>query len=63
MSYKILLYAHLLIMIYSYTDITMLNCPAQYNIAKYNTTTDTTVSTYGPFIYSSFQNEQSQTKV
>lgn len=60
MSYKILLLTTLLLLAHSYTDITMLNCPAQFDIAKYNTSSE---SSLGSFIYSGFQSQSTQDKV
>jgi len=49
MSYKLLvLTVTLLASAHSYTDITMLNCPAQFNIAAYNTTSDSTAANLAP---------------
>jgi len=47
----------------SYTDITMFNCPAQFNVPAYNTSTDTTVANLGAFIYSGFQSQSSKKRV
>lgn len=46
----------------AYTDITMLNCPAQFDIAAYNTTSDTTAASLGPLVYAGFSGS-SQTRV
>ena len=44
MSYRFVLIGFLLLLgVWGYTDITMLNCPAQFNLDEFNTTTDTTV--------------------
>lgn len=64
MSYKaLLLFGLLLPLLQAYTDITLLNCPSQFNITKYNVTTDTTVSTMGPFIYAGFSSSASTERV
>ena len=56
MGYKLLLVGWLLLAsAVAYTDITMLNCPAQFDIAAYNTTSDSTVANLGSFIYAGFQ--------
>ena len=54
MNYKITLLLLLIVPILNYTDLTMLNCPAQFNITAYNTTTDSTTSALGPFVYGGF---------
>lgn len=63
MSYKIALIALVLSLATGYTDITMLNCPAQFNISEYNSTSDTTVATMGSFIYAGFKSEASRQRV
>lgn len=56
MGYKLLFVAWLLLAsAVAYTDITMLNCPAQFDIAAYNTTSDSTAASLGSFIYAGFQ--------
>ena len=52
-----------LIIANAYTDITMLNCPAQFNIATYNVSSDTTVATMGSFVYAGFTSQSDQNKV
>lgn len=47
----------------AYTDITMKNCPAQFDISKFNITTDTTVTTMGALIYGSFTSQSDQDQV
>lgn len=47
----------------TYTDITMKNCPAQFDIDQYNTTTDTTVASMGAFIYAGFSSPSDQAQV
>jgi hypothetical protein len=47
----------------TYTDITMLNCPAQFDIATYNISSDNTVATIGSFIYAGFTSKSNQDKV
>ena len=47
----------------SYTDLTLLNCPAQFNVTQYNITADTTTTTLGKFLYSSFQTASSKNRV
>jgi len=47
----------------AYTDVTMLNCPAQFNITNYNVTTDTTVATMGSFVYGALTSQSNQQKV
>lgn len=55
MSYKLLIFiAIVTLTAQQYTDITMLNCPAQFDVSKYNTTTDSTVANMGSFIYAGF---------
>ena len=54
MSYRILLLAVLLCLVYPYTDLTMLNCPAQFSITQFNTTASSTAYTLGNLLYSSF---------
>jgi hypothetical protein len=44
----------ILIIANTYTDITMLNCPAQFDITIYNISSDTTVATMGSFVYAGF---------
>lgn len=63
MSYKIAVIALLLTFASAYTDITMLNCPAQFNITEYNSTSDTTVATMGAFIYAGYKSEASRKRV
>ena len=64
MSYKPLLLLWLLLpLLQAYTDITLLNCPAQFDIVKYNSTTDTTVSTMGPLVYAGFSSSASTDRV
>ena len=47
----------------TYSDITMLNCPAQFDIAAYNVSSDTTVATMGSFVYAGFTSQSNQDKV
>ena len=64
MSYKCAIVLLCIVpILHAYTDITMLNCPAQFNIAKYNLTTDTTVASMGPMIYAGFTSSASQDRV
>lgn len=63
MSYKIAFIALLLTLAAAYTDITMLNCPAQFDLNAFNTTTDTTVASMGSFIYSGFSSESNKQRV
>ena len=64
MNYKLFFWLALAIVeVSTYTDITMLNCPAQFDIAAYNTTSDSTVATVGTFIYAGFQSQATQDRV
>ena len=64
MSYKcVIILLCIVPVFYAYTDITMLNCPAQFNIEQYNITTDTTVASMGPMIYAGFSSSSSQDRV
>lgn len=64
MSYKILLIAvALLVHGLAYSDLTMLNCPAQFNVTSANTTASNAASTLGAFLYSGFQSSASQARV
>jgi len=47
----------------AYTDVTLLNCPAQFNISTYNVSSDRTVATMGSFIYAAFSTESGRQKV
>lgn len=56
MSYKcILIIVTLCGLAMGQTDITMLNCPAQFNVTEYNVTTDNTVEVLGPLVYAGFR--------
>jgi hypothetical protein len=64
MSYKILLIALLFIGIgQAYSDLTMLNCPAQFDVAASNITTSNAAATLGAFVYAGFQSPSSQARV
>ena len=64
MSYKLLIFIAIVALAHQqYTDITMLNCPAQFDISKYNSTTDSTVADMGSFIYAGFQSEANKDRV
>jgi len=64
MSYRTcLLLLTLLVCSWAYTDIAMLNCPAQFDINLYNTTTDSTVASLGSFVYGAFQTSDSKKRV
>ena len=64
MSYKLLILITIIILTHQqYTDITMLNCPAQFDVNKYNTTTDSTVDNMGSFIYAGFQSQATKDRV
>ena len=64
MNYKLFFLLSLAItQVASYTDITMLNCPAQFDINAYNTTSDSTVATLGTFIYAGFESQATQDRV
>ena len=47
----------------AYTDITMTNCPAQFEINKFNTTNDTTVASLGSLIYGGFTSQSDKDQV
>ena len=65
MSYRIIILISLLLVLthHNYTSITLVNCPAQFNVTAYNTTTDTAASTIGPFVYAGFTSSSSQDRV
>lgn len=44
----------------AYTDVTMINCPAQFNISIYNTTSDATAATMGSLVYGSLSSSASK---
>ena len=46
-----------------YTDITLFNCPAQFNVAHYNTTEDSTMADLGSKLYSAFETDEHKQKV
>ncbi len=46
-----------------YGDVTMLNCPAQFNITLFNLTSDPTLSTTGAFVYGAFSTPANQQRV
>ena len=48
---------------HAYTDITLFNCPAQFNVAAYNTTDDTTMANLGASLYAAFETESHKQKV
>jgi hypothetical protein len=54
-KHSLLLLLLLIWKIDGYTSIALANCPAQFDVSAYNTTSDTTLSTLGSFVYSSFQ--------
>lgn len=64
MNYKICPAICLIIIsIHAYSDLTMLHCPAQFNIPATNITTDTTFADMGQSLYSAFQSSSSIQKV
>ena len=64
MNYKSTCILLLLITLaYAFTDITMTNCPAQFEISKFNTTNDTTVATLGTLIYGGFTSQSDKDQV
>ena len=64
MSYKIVwVLLALLPAALQYTDITMKNCPSQFDIASTNITTDTTAASLGAFVYAGFQSQKQQDRV
>ena len=64
MSYKILLIAvALLVHCSAYSDLTMLNCPAQFNVTTANKTTSTAASSLGAFLYAGFQSPAAKARV
>ncbi len=64
MGYKSTCVLLLLIAIVTpYTDITMTNCPAQFEINKFNTTNDTTVASIGSLIYGGFTSQGDKDQV
>lgn len=64
MNYKsVWILLSILNLITTYTDVTMLNCPAQFDIATYNISTDKTVTTMGSFVYAGFTSQTDQSKV
>lgn len=64
MSYKIVwVLVALLPTALAYTDITMKNCPSQFDIAATNLTTDNTAASLGAFVYAGFQSQKQQDRV
>lgn len=64
MSYKpSWIFVGLLVCVSAYTDVTMLNCPAQFNVSTYNITNDSTLATMGSFVYAAFSSDSSKKKV
>ena len=53
----------LLVVAAGYTDITLFNCPAQFNVSSYNTTDDDTMANLGNFLYSAFETDSHKKKV
>jgi hypothetical protein len=63
MSLRVALLLLLLSLAYSYTDITMLNCPAQFNVTAYNDTSDSTAASIGAFVYAAFATQANKDRV
>lgn len=64
MSYKIcLLLLGVAAVSLAYSDITMLNCPAQFDVTASNVTTDNAAATIGSVVYGAFQTEAAKKRV
>jgi hypothetical protein len=63
MGYKMQCLCLLLVLAASYSDITLLNCPAQFNVNEYNVTTDTAATSLGAFIYAGFESDAAKARV
>lgn len=64
MNYKISLIALFLVVnALAYTDITMQNCPSQFDVSSANVTKGNTAANLGAFLYSGFQSSSTKTRV